>query len=79
MAEAKPGMLSLYDKDRKELMALVVIASNARVDKYHPVNIQQPEAAKAFGEFAQDFMQQVNGANGITDLKMAKYMAKMKK
>ena len=79
MAEAKPGMLSLYDKDRKELMALVVIASNTRVDKYHPVNIQQPEAAKAFGEFAQDFMQQVNGANGITDLKMAKYMAKMKK
>lgn len=79
MAEALPGTLRLYDKTRKEIMALIVIASNTKQDKYHPVNIQQPEAAKAFGQFAQDFMQQVNAANGITDLKMAKQMAKMKK
>lgn len=79
MAEALPGTLRLYDKDRKEIMALIVIASNTKEDKYHPVNIQQPEAAEAFGQFAQDFMQQVNAANGITDLKMAKHMAKLKK
>ncbi len=72
MAEAKNGYLTLYDKERKELMTLFVVASNTRDDKYHPVNIQQKEEAQAFASFSQTLMKQVNDANGITDIKAAK-------
>ena len=76
MAEAKTGCLALFDKDKKELMTLFVVASNTKDDKYHPVNIQQKEEAEAFQQFAQSFMGAVNGANGITDIKAAKKEAK---
>ncbi|MBD5457795.1 MAG: hypothetical protein HDR27_04390 [Lachnospiraceae bacterium] len=72
MAEAKDGYLTLFDKERKEIMTLFVVASNTKDDKYHPVNIQQKEEAEAFGQFARSLMQEVNAANGITDIKAAK-------
>ncbi|MCM1182484.1 MAG: hypothetical protein NC337_03815 [Roseburia sp.] len=72
MAETKNGLLTLYGKDRKELMNLFVVASNTKEDKYHPVNIQQKEEAEAFMEFAKAFAQEINAANGITDIKAAK-------
>ncbi len=76
MAEAKNGLLTLYGKDRKELMNLFVVASNTKEDKYHPVNIQQKEEAEAFGQFAQAFAREINEANGITDVKAAKKEAR---
>lgn len=76
MAEAKNGYLILYDKDRKEIMTLFVTASNTKDDKYHPVNIQQKEEAEAFAQYAQRLMAEVNGANGITDIKAAKKEAR---
>ena len=76
MAETKNGLLVLYGKDRKELMNLFVVASNTKEDKYHPVNIQQKEEAEAFARFAQAFAQDVNAANGITDIKAAKKEAR---
>jgi len=78
MAEAKSIVLTLYDKDRKELLTLYVAASNTKDDKYHPVNIQQKEEAEAFSEFAKALMQEVNAANGITDIKKAKKEANKK-
>lgn len=76
MAEAKNGYLTIFDKDRKEIMTLFVVASNTKDDKYHPVNIQQKEEADAFLQFSQSLMQEVNAANGITDVKAAKKEAK---
>ena len=72
MVEAKNnGVLTLYDKDRKELFTLFVVESNTKDDKYHPVNIQQKEEAEAFA-----LMEEVNAANGVTDLKAAKKEAR---
>ena len=76
MVEAKNGYVTLYDKDRKQLMTLFVVASNTKDDKYHPVNIQQKEEAESFQQYAQALMQEVNAANGITDIKAAKKEAK---
>ena len=76
MAEAKNGLLTLFDKNQKELFTLFVVASNTKDDKYHPVNIQQKEEAEAFAQFAQALMQEVNTANGITDIKAAKKAAR---
>lgn len=77
MAEFKNGgLLTLYDKDRKELMNLFVVASNTKDDKYHPVNIQQKEEAEAFVQFAETFARDINAANGITDIKAAKKEAR---
>ncbi len=76
MAEAKNGLLTLFDKNRKELFTLFVVASNTKDDKYHPVNIQQKEEAEAFAQYAQTLMQEVNAANGITDIKAAKKAAR---
>lgn len=79
MVEAKKGYTILFDRDRKEILTLYVAESNTKEDKYHPVNIQQKEEAEAFGQFAQALMQEVNAANGITDIKAAKKEAKKNK
>ena len=77
MVEAKNnGVLTLYDKDRKELFTLFVVESNTKDDKYHPVNIQQKEEAEAFAQFSRALMEEVNAANGVTDLKAAKKEAR---
>lgn len=78
MVDSKNGYMTLYDKDRKEIMTLFVVASNTKDDQYHPVNIQQKEEAEAFKQFADSLMQEVNGANGITDIKAAKKAARKK-
>lgn len=78
MLEAKNGWLTLFDKDRKELFTFYVVANNTKEDKYHPVNIQQKEEADAFLTFSASFMQEVNTANGISDIKAAKKEAKKK-
>ena len=79
MVEAKKGYTILFDKNRKEILTLYVVESNTKDDKYHPVNIQQKEEAEAFGQFSQVLMQDVNTANGITDIKAAKKEAKKNK
>lgn len=79
MVEAKKGFTVFYDKDRKEIMTLYVVESNTKDDQYHPVNIQQKEEAEAFEHFSQTLMQEVNSANGITDIKAAKKEAKKNK
>lgn len=76
MVEAKNGYVTLFDRDRKEIMTLFVTASNTKDDKYHPVNIQQKEEADAFAQFAQAYMREINAANGITDIKAAKKEAR---
>lgn len=72
LAECMNGLLTLYEKNKKEPINLFVVASNTKEDKYHPVNIQQKEEAAAFMQFAQSFVQEINAANGVTDIKAAK-------
>lgn len=76
MVEAKNGYVTLFDKNRKELFTLFVVASNTKDDKYHPVNIQQKEEAEAFRQYSLRLMEEVNAANGITDIKAAKKEAR---
>lgn len=78
MVEIKNGYMTLYDKDNKEIFPFRVDASNTKDDKYHPVNIQQPEETAAFWAFAEDFMHYINSSNGVTDVQKAKKAAKKK-
>lgn len=78
MVEAKNGYMTLFDNDRKEILTFFVVASNTKDDKYHPVNIQQKEEAEAFQQYSQALMQEINTANGITDVKKAKKEARKK-
>ncbi len=76
MAETRNGLLTLYNKDRKDPMNLFVVASNTKDDKYHPVNIQQKEEAEACLQFVESLARDINAANGITDIKAAKKEAR---
>lgn len=65
-ADKSGTWVELYDKSQKVIVSLMVIDSNTRDDQYHPVNIQQPEETKAFKEWCAKWLQEVNGANGVT-------------
>lgn len=54
------GYLTLYDKDKKEILSIDVSESNTKDDKYHPVNIQQKEETKEFIEISKDFAEGIN-------------------
>ncbi len=59
--KSKWGYATFFDKEGKELCTFCVQASNTRVDKYRPFNIQQKEQAEAYEEFLKDLISQVNG------------------
>lgn len=65
-ADKSGTWVELYDKSRKVIVSLMVTDSNTRDDQYHPVNIQQPEETKAFREWCAKWLQEVNGANGVS-------------
>ncbi len=67
MVNAKEGesWASFYDLEGKEVVSLVVTYYNTRLDKYHPVNIQQKEEQEAFIAFVRDFMVEVNSYRGV--------------
>lgn len=68
MVNGKDGenWLALYDKSGQEIAIFAVSADNTKDDKYHPVNIQQKDAAEKFFAFLGGFMREVNEANGAT-------------
>lgn len=68
MVNGKAGesWASFYDLERKEIVSVMVIASNTKSDKYHPVNIQQKEEQVAFAAFVESFMAEVNGYRQVT-------------
>ena len=57
--------VELYDKDMKEMISLMVMEENLKDDRYHPVNILQPDESKAFVEWAQNWMQDINVPHGL--------------
>jgi hypothetical protein len=79
MINAKKGQdwSSYYDKEQKPIVHITVQSSNTKDDKYHPVNIQQKEEAQAYADFVQQFMNDVNLANGVEVT--GKYMQPLKK
>lgn len=68
MVNAKEGenWLSFYDLEQKEIMSVMVMPSNTKEDKYHPVNIQQKAEYEAFLTFVKEFMAEVNGYRQVT-------------
>lgn len=61
MAKTKNhGYLTIYDKDKNEIMSIDVNESNTKEDKYHPVNIQQKDETKEFIEISKQFAQTIN-------------------
>ncbi len=58
--------VELYDKSQKEILSLKVMGENLKDDKYHPVNIIQPEAETAFIAWKDGWMKEVNDANNVT-------------
>lgn len=65
-ADKKSSWMELYNKQNECILSLMVVESNTKDDKYHPVNIQQPDEAKAFMEWRDRWMDEVNTANGVT-------------
>lgn len=61
----KVGLATFYDENLKEILSIRVEESNTKDDKYHPVNIQQKEAAEAFTAIMERWMQEVNDAHNI--------------
>ena len=57
--------VELYDRDMKEIISLMVMEENLKDDRYHPVNILQPDEFKAFVEWAQSWMDDINVPNGL--------------
>ncbi len=58
--------VELYDKEQKEIVSLTVSGEYLKDDRYHPVNIIQPDAEKAFLEWKDKWMDEVNAANNVT-------------
>ena len=61
-ADKKSSWMELYNKQNECILSLMVVESNTKDDKYHPVNIQQPDEAKAFMEWRDRWMDEVNTA-----------------
>ena len=57
--------MSLYDKEGREIMTLIVARENLKDDKDHPVNIIQEEAAAAFEELVAKWTEDVNKESDV--------------
>lgn len=71
--------VELYDKERKEIVSLMVFAENLKDDKYHPVNIIQTDEEKKFLDWKEKWMEEVNTANGVEATGKMKKPVKNKK
>lgn len=71
--------IEFYDKGQKEIVSLMVEGENLHDDKFHPVNIIQPDAEKAFIEWKDAWMDEVNDANQVTVTGKMKKPLKKKK
>ncbi len=78
MVEAGKRMLTLFGKDRREILSFFVLPVYTKDGRCDPVNISQKEEAEAFSRFARTFMEEVNAANGIADIRKAKEEALMR-
>lgn len=58
-------LLLKFPGKKQNYIRLTVSGSNTKMGKECRVNIQQPEEAKAFSTFAEDFQQTVNSARGV--------------
>ena len=58
--------MTLYDKNQEEILTLEVKAENTKSDRFHPVNIIQKEEAADFSRLVDNWLDDVNGRNGVT-------------
>lgn len=60
--------VALHDKEGKKFLDLDVSAENTRDDRYHPVNIVQPEECQQFGQLMESLCSRVEQQNeGLED------------
>lgn len=71
--------VELYDKDMKEIISIMVEEENLKDDKYHPVNLLQPDESKAFVEWVQNWMDDINVPHGLEVTGKQKKPIKVKK
>lgn len=55
-----------YDEEQKHILSIWVRESNTKDSKSYPVNIQQKEETMKFGQLVNQWMDEVNTANGVT-------------
>lgn len=77
--KGKSPWVELYDKDLKPMISLMVEEENLKDDKYHPVNLLQPDEMNAFVEWAQNWMDDINVPNGLEITGKQKKPIKVKK
>ncbi|MBO5093123.1 MAG: hypothetical protein J6C33_02055 [Lachnospiraceae bacterium] len=68
IVNSKPEVnwVELYDKNRQEMISMMVSKENLKFGKFEPVNIMQEEEADAFMSWKNKWMNDINAANGIT-------------
>lgn len=57
--------VELYDKNRQEMVSIMVSKENLKFGKFEPVNIFQEEEANAFMSWKNKWMNDINAANGV--------------
>lgn len=75
--------VTLYGKDGKEFVNLYVDAENTKEDRYHHVNILQPQVCQQFGRFMEHMSHQVKQENAgleerVADDALLKYYRSVK-
>ena len=56
--------VELYDANMKEIISFTVDEENLRDDKFHPVNLLQPEESAAFAEWRNGWVNDINHLTG---------------
>lgn len=57
--------VEFYDRSCNEMLSLTVFEENLNDDRFHPVNIIQEEEAKEFLRWKDQWMEEINRANGV--------------
>lgn len=57
---------AFYDEKQQKILSIWVRESNTKDSKCYPVNIQQKEEMRKFGQLVNQWMDEVNSAHGVT-------------
>lgn len=71
--------VEFYDAALKELLSITVSEEYLHDDRYHPVNILQPDESQAFAEWRDSWMSQINPVGGVPASEIKKNPIKKKK
>lgn len=67
--KGKVASAVIYDKEMKKIVSFYAGANNTKDDRYHPVNIQQPDEADAFCNWLNQWQKEIHAENKV-DMKV---------